>query len=77
MCIRDRYEPLTMKAVATFSSLSNQWTGEYVNKEFFNNLPTKELRNNFKKKCAYTNKCQIQRHLDYSDYVVKLFIQSV
>ena len=71
------YEPLTMKAVATFSSLSNQWTGKYVNKEFFNNLPTNQLRNNFKKKCAYTKKCRIERQLDYSDYVVKLSVKSV
>ena len=66
-----------MKAVATFSSLSNQWTGKYVNKEFFNNLPTNQLRNSFKKKCAYTKKCRIERQLDYSDYVVKLSVKSV
>ena len=66
-----------MEVVATFSSLNNQWTGKYVNNEFFNNLPTNQLRKNFKKKCAYTKKCQIERQLDYSDYVVKLFVQSV
>ena len=71
------YEPLTMEVVATFSSQGNEWTGKYINKGFFNNLPIKQLRNNLKKKCAYIQKCQIERQLDYSDYVVKLFIQSV